>query len=82
MAVFEYGLRWMSVLIDLALVQNRRGYSGDLSQANPRMAGGSPQHHLGWLGYCLGDCSGAPLLAAHFEVIGMGAGVWLKSQTI
>ena len=52
-AVFEYGLRWMSVLIDLALVQNRRGYSGDLSQANPRMAGGSPQHHLGWLGYCL-----------------------------
>ncbi len=47
------------------------GAEGDFSQANSRMAGGSPQHHLGWLGYRLGDCSGAPLLAPHFEVINL-----------
>jgi len=28
------------------------------------MAGGSPQHHMDRLGYCLGDCSGDHVLAS------------------
>jgi hypothetical protein len=33
------------------------------------MAGGSPKHHMDWMGYCLGDCSGAAILAfKNFEV--------------
>ena len=27
------------------------------------MAGGSPQHHLDWMGYRVGDCSVAVVLA-------------------
>ena len=33
------------------------------------MAGGSPEHHMDWMGYCLGNCSGAAVLAfKNFEV--------------
>jgi hypothetical protein len=28
------------------------------------MAGGSPEHHMDRVGYCLGDCAGDPVLAA------------------
>ena len=27
------------------------------------MAGSPPEHHMDWMGYCLGDCSGAAVLA-------------------
>jgi hypothetical protein len=34
------------------------------------MAGCSPEHHMDWMGYCLGDCSGAAVLAfKNFELI-------------
>jgi hypothetical protein len=33
-------------------------------QANPRMAGGAPEHHMDRLGHRLGDCAGDPVLAA------------------
>jgi hypothetical protein len=46
---------------------------GDLSQAHPGMAGRSPQHHLDWLGHCLGDCTGASLLASTLGMIGIRA---------
>jgi hypothetical protein len=36
------------------------------------MAGGSPEHHMDWMGYCLGDCSVAVILAfENFGVIGV-----------
>ena len=44
------------------------------------MASGSPNHHLDWLGYCVGDCPGAPPLASNFELIGMVGVVRLTGQ--
>jgi hypothetical protein len=59
---------------DLSLAQQKAGDTfGDLSQAHPGMAGGSPQYHLGWLGHCLGDCTGASLLASTLGMIGIRA---------
>jgi hypothetical protein len=35
------------------------------------MAGSSPEHHMDWMGYRLGDCPGADVLAFEsFEVTG------------
>lgn len=36
------------------------------------MAGSPPEHHMDWVGYCLGDCSGAAVLAFEkFKIAGM-----------
>lgn len=35
------------------------------------MAGGASQYYLDRLGYCLGDCFGAPHLASNSRVIGI-----------
>ena len=54
------------------------------------MAGGSPQYHLAGLGYRLGDCSGAVLLASSVTIIRIGrlpmpkprASDWLRKPDI
>jgi hypothetical protein len=65
----------MSALrLDLSLAQQKAGILfGDLSQAYPGMAGGSPQHNLGCLGHCLGDCTGASFFASTLGMIGIRA---------
>jgi hypothetical protein len=54
--------------------------SSDISQANSGMASGSPNHHLDWLGSCVGDCPGGHPLASDFELIGMVSVVRLTGQ--
>ena len=39
------------------------------------MAGGASQYYLDRLGYCLGDCFGAPHLASNSRVIGIRTNV-------
>jgi hypothetical protein len=51
--------------------------SSDISQANSGMASGSPNHHLDWLGYCVGDRPGTPPLASNRELIGVNSR-WLR----
>ncbi len=51
--------------------------SSDTSQANSGMASGSPNHHLDWLGYCVGDRPGTPPLASNRELIGVNSR-WLR----
>lgn len=51
--------------------------SSDISQANSGMASGSPNHHLDWLGYCVGDRPGTLTLASNRELIGVNSR-WLR----
>ena len=51
--------------------------SSDISQANSGMASGSPNHHLDWLVYCVGDRPGTPPLASNRELIGVNSR-WLR----
>jgi hypothetical protein len=41
-----------------------RGNSYGDTQANSRMASSSPQYHMDWMGYRVGDCACHPVLAS------------------